>query len=304
MALLSSPVKGFRNFTFAGFGDKFHFLPFALLLLPFLFYQCGNLEKEIDLDLPQYQSQYVVECYLEPGQHFSLLLTRSTPYFEPFPSKPEDFVRNILVDGANVTITHNGKDYKLNNQVFINPVSRKVFNYFNPSFVPNDTLNDFSLKITTPYGKTITSQTRILPVIPIDSLVIQFDAKKDTLARALTYLKDPSPVKNYFRRTIHHNSLDSIPKQDFVTNDDFVDNGKIVFGTAYEYPLGDSIISTIYHIERAYFDFWESTSNAISANGNPFGQPSAIISNLKGDANAIGIFTGLSYSRIKRVIKK
>jgi hypothetical protein len=104
---------------------------------------------------------------------------------------------------------------------------------------------------------------------------------------------------------LHENSLtDSIPQQDFTTNDDYVDDKVIVFGTGYDFKEGDTIYNTMFHIERAYFDFWESTFNAISSNGNPFGQPSSIISNVQGDAGAIGIFTGLSYDRVTTVVTK
>ena len=67
---------------------------------------------------------------------------------------------------------------------------------------------------------------------------------------------------------------------------------------------GDTIYNTIFHIDRAYYNFWESTFNAVSSNGNPFGQPSAVISNLEGNAGAIGIFTGLSYDRVMTIVKK
>jgi hypothetical protein len=83
-----------------------------------------------------------------------------------------------------------------------------------------------------------------------------------------------------------------------------VDDNKMVFGSPYDYATGDTVFTTIFHIDRAYFDFWESTFHAISANGNPFGQPSSIISILSGDANALGIFTGLSYDRVAVVIEK
>lgn len=276
----------------------------ALLLLIVSFQSCGNLEKEIDLELPLYESQYVVECYLEPGQAFSLALTRSVPYFEPFPSDPLQFVDQILVDSAEVTITHNGQDYVLANGLFLNPFTSKIYNYYNAELVPEDFDNDFSLKITTPDGKTITATTRILPVVPIDSIVVEFDEEQDTLARALTYISDDPNTVDFYRRMIHENSLDSIPDQDFTTNDDFVDDKKIVFGTGYDFTEGDTIYNTIFHIDRAYFDFWESTFNSINSNGNPFGQPSSIISNLSGDAGAIGIFTGLNYDRVMTIVTK
>jgi hypothetical protein len=191
----------------------------------------------------------------------------------------------------------------LSNIPFFNPLTKKAFNYFNPTLVPQDYDNSFSLEIITPDGKNINAKTRLLPVIPIDSVVIERNEKVDTLFRVLTYLTDVPNQENYYRRMLHHNSLDSIPEQDFTTFDDFVDDGKIVFGSGYDFEEGDTVYNTIFHIDRAYFDFWESTFNAVNANGNPFGQPSAIISNLQGDAGAIGIFTGLSYDRVMSIIK-
>jgi hypothetical protein len=286
--------------------DRLFWPFFALLLFTFSFTACGNLEKEITLDLPEYEPQYVVECYLEPGQPFSLLLTKSTPYFQPFPDDLLNFVEAIVVDSAEVTITHDGIDYVLANEPTINPTTLKLYNYTNPTLVPMEYDHDFSLKITTPDGKTITATTRILPVVPIDSIVVEFDEEKDSLARCLTYITDDPNTVDFYRRMIHQNSLlDSIPQQDFTTNDDFVDDRIIVFGTGYDFKEGDTIYNTIFHIERAYFDFWESTFNSISSNGNPFGQPSSIISNLESsDGKALGIFTGLSYDRVMTIVTK
>jgi len=299
-------MKLFFNSIIKNNGASLLYTVFASLLISFSFSACGNLEKEINLDLPEYQPQYVVECYLEPGQPFNLLLTKSTPYFEPFPSDPLQYVQNILVDSAEITISHNGVDYVLENGAFINPFTFKIYNYSNSTLVPTDFDNDFSLKITTPDGETITATTRLLPVVPIDSVVVEFDDEQDTLARCLTYLTDEPNTRDYYRRMIHQNSLlDSIPQQDFTTNDDYVDDKVIVFGTGYDFKEGDTIYNTIYHIDRAYYDFWNSTFNSINSNGNPFGQPSTIVSNVQSsDGRAMGIFTGLNYDRVMTIVKK
>ncbi len=277
---------------------------FLAIVATLFFTACGNLEKEISLDLPVYESQLVVECYLEPGQPFTLALTKSAAYFDPFPTDELEFLESINVDSAEVVIRHNGEEYVLANQLYFNPLTNKIANYYNSKIVPSDFDNDFELTIKTKDGKTITATTRILPVVPIDSVVVEFDEERDTLARALTYLTDNKNTEDYYRRMSHLNSLDSVPEQDFTTFDDFVDDGKIVFGSGYEYTVGDTVYNTIFHIERAYFEFWESTFNALNANGNPFGQPSGIISNVKGDGNPIGIFTGLSYDRKMTIITK
>lgn len=274
--------------------------------IPFLFLMsitACNLEKEIEIDLPDYESQIVLECYLEPGQPFALTLSRSAGYFDPLPAFDFSFIDKIVEKRAQVTITHNGKTYLLSERLVFNPLTQKVYNYYASEVVPADFEHPFELKITTQDGKTIEATTKLLPVVPIDSIVVEF-AEKDTLARVLTYLTDVPGQRNYYRRMLHDVSLDSIPEQDFLTDDRIIDNKVLAFGTAYDYAVGDTVFNTIFHIDEAYYNFLESVFNASNSNGNPFGQPSPIISNLRGTADAIGIFTGLSYDRRRTIIEK
>ena len=259
-----------------------------------------DLEKEVAIELPEYQSRLVIECYLEPGQPFSLLLSRSLPYFDPFPPLNQEFLENILVDSAQVEIFHEGKTYELSNQLAFNPLTRKIFNYYSSEKVPFDTLSSFELMVTLPDGHVVSGTTRLLGAVPIDSLVTQF-ADMDTLARVLTYFTDNPDEENYYRRMFHQSSLDSNAIQDF-SIDDRILEGTAVFGTGYNYVVGDTIICTLFHIDRAYYEFLESLEDAVNANGNPFAQPSPIISNLSG--NAIGIFTGISYDRKAIILRK
>ncbi len=275
-----------------------------VLAAPLLFgLTACNLEQEIEIELPPYESRIALECYLEPGGPFALALTKTAPYFEDFPTLDDRFLQNILEDSATVIIRHQGQEYPLQNRIFFNPFTGKLFNYVSLTPVPEDYDNDFELSIVTKNGRTITATTRLLPKVPIDSVVVQF-AENDTLARVLTYFSDDPGKANYYRRMIHKSSLDSIPLQDFATDDRFVDNGRFVFGTNYEFAVGDTIINTLFHIDKAYYDYFDSVQTAFFSNGNPFAQPSPIISNLKGTANAIGIFTGLSYDRVFTIIRK
>ena len=116
------------------------FFAFAFV---FFLYSCGGLEKEIDLELPVYESQIAVECYLEPGQPFILLLTKSAAYFDAFPTEELEFVESILEQEAEVTIRHKGVTYDLRNEIFFNPITNKVYNYFNAELVPEEFDNDF-----------------------------------------------------------------------------------------------------------------------------------------------------------------
>jgi hypothetical protein len=262
-----------------------------------------NLEKEIEIDLPDYESQIVLECYLEPGKPFALTLSRSASYFDPLPAFDLSFLDKIVEKGAQVTITHKGETYTLQEQNIFNPFTQKVYNYFSSELVPADFEHPFELKIITQDGKTIEATATLVPIIPIDSIVVEF-ADNDTLARVLTYLTDIPGQRNFYRRMLHDVSLDSIPEQDFLADDRIVDKNVVAFGTGYDYAVGDTVFNTIFHLDEAYYNFLESVFNASSSNGNPFGQPSPIISNLRGTADAIGIFTGLSYDRKQTIIEK
>ena len=263
-----------------------------------------NLDKEIDLNLPVYDGQLVVECYLEPGKPFNLLLTESTGFFDPFSTEADQFLNEILVnDAQRVEIEHGGETYVLQQGIFFDFGTKKVYNYQNPELVPEDYDQDFKLHITTSDGKTVTAQTRLLPVVPIDSVVVSWEAV-DTLAFVLTYFTDDPGQDNYYRRMIHQTSLDSTALQDFVTSDRLVENNVVVFGTGPDFAVGDTIINTIFHIDRAYYEFYESVQNAIIAGTSPFGSPGKLIGNVEGDAGAVGIFTGLSYDRVMTIIQK
>ncbi|MCB0578283.1 MAG: DUF4249 domain-containing protein [Phaeodactylibacter sp.] len=261
-----------------------------------------DLEQEVDIDLPEYESRIILECYLEPGQPFSLLLSRSQPFFDPFPALNQDFLSNILIDSARIEIAHNGRTYVLENRLAFNPQTRKVFNYYSSEKVPFDTIAPFELSVTLPDGRTISGTTRILPAVEIDSLVVQF-AESDTLARVLTYFTDDTSERNYYRRMFHQSSLDSSAVQDFSVDDRILE-GTAVFGTGYNYSEGDTVISTLFHIDRSYYEFLESVGDALGSNGNPFAQPSPIISNLEGTVDAVGIFTGISYDRKAIILEK
>ncbi len=262
-----------------------------------------NLEKEISINLPEYEPRLALECYLEPGQPFVLTLSKTAPYFEPFPALDARFLQSILEDSATVVIKHKGQSYTLQNRLLFNPLTGKLYNYVSNSLVPEDYSADFELEVVTRQGKTITATTRLLPKVPIDSVVVQF-APNDTLARVLTYFMDNPDTRNYYRRILHKSRLDTIPLQDFTVDDRFVTNGRFVFGTNYEFAVGDTVFNTLLHIDRAYYDYFDSVQTAFFSNGNPFAQPSPINSNLKGTANAIGIFTGLSYDRVMTVVRR
>jgi hypothetical protein len=270
-----------------------------------LYFSACNLTKDVDIVLPAYDPQPVVECYLEPGKPFRLLLTRSYGFFDPL-GIDSSFIPKTLWNGATVTISHNGHTDTLQNITTyeFNPV--KFFNYTGTNLVDPTPGVRYDLKIIVPGKGDITATTTMLKLVPIDSVVVEWDAKTDTSARAraLTYITDDLSTVDYYRRMLNIGSLDSVPKQDFVSEDKLSTKSTVAFGTGYSLKNGQVMYSTIFHIDQPYYDFLRTVSLAISGNGNPFAQPSTIKSNVTGSANPLGIFTCLVYDRVKTILKK
>ena len=262
-----------------------------------------NLEQEIDLELPVYESQLVVESYLQPGEPYTVLLTQSAGFFDPFPSENDEFLEQILVDDAQVAILHNGNRYELENGLFFNPFTLQLFNYGTTEIMPEDFDNDFELEVITATGQRATASTRLLAPVSLDSIIFDGNNSADSTLSALTYFEDEfRESDNFYRFMIHRATLDSL-YSDFVFSDRVVETSTVVVGTAPDFAVGDTLINTLIHITPEYYDFYNSVQGAIFSNGNPFAQPGGIISNIEGDANATGIFTTLQIDRVTSIIE-
>ncbi len=273
---------------------KYPFVLFAISSV-LLWWSSCNLQKDIDVDLPAYDSELVVECYLEPGKPYRLLLSESQAYFDNVNENP-------FIENAEVIITHRGVSETLPYGNFLDTEFNKFYNYQSTILVPAHYNEDFTLSITDDRGRTVSGTTQILNIIDIDSLVLQFNAT-DTAALILSYFNEPQDQKNWYRRQLHKGETVATAQvdQDFITDDILeTDNGQYVFGSAFDYTFGDTIFSTLYHLDESYYDFLLSAFDAISANGNPFATPSQIRSNVDG---GLGVFTGLSYDRDTLIVQ-
>ncbi|MEL6944210.1 MAG: DUF4249 family protein, partial [Bacteroidota bacterium] len=200
-------INKLRSFLFAK----------ALIALFFFFSAC-NLTQEVEIELPEYENQVMVEAYLVPGQPFTLLLTQSFSYFAPIPINNEEYIEQLFIPDAEVIIRYDDKEVELENALSFNPFTGKLFNYGAAVPVPELYDTEFELEVRTAEGETITASTFIPEPIPIDSVVIQFD-DRDSLARALTYWTDMPNQTNYYRRLFAEGARDSV-EIDFILDDD------------------------------------------------------------------------------------
>lgn len=310
-----------------------------LLCLIALIAAC-DLERDIDIKLPEYESEIVVESYIEPGQPLRALVTESLSYTElPSPTPldentiinitadgqqlpplalselrnligtdttemqlVEGFVNFIeligLISGATVTINHAGQDYTLEEGIYFDFDNIKIYNYGNPYIVPADYNNDFSIQATDNQDRSATASTRILPPIPIDSIVYFFNSEDTASIQA--WFTDDAATENYYRFMVHGSNLIDDLYQDATINDRFFNGDDVPLGTDFNFGIGDTSIVTLFHIDETYHDFYETYEEAFFANGNPFAQPAQILTNIEGGR---GIFTALSYVRDTVIIE-
>lgn len=253
---------------------------FSILLM-----SCG-LEQEVDLNLPIYETEMVVECYLEPGRPHQMLLTESAAFFD----NPDV---NLITD-ASVLIKYNDREVPLAFNLNFDNETGKVYTHRNGLPVPQDISGEISLEIDQPStGRQIRAVSKVMPPVEINLIQPRYNPDSSRVLLLIGFADIPNE-RNYYRFVVQKDSLTASPEVSFTLNDDINDNGNIVLGTGFAFERGDTAFVTVYHIEKAYFDFLESRDAAISANGNPFGQPAAIRSNVQGGT---GIFTNLIYDR-------
>ncbi len=281
-----------------------------LFLFGLLLGSCRGLENSLNIELEAEEHELIVECYLEVGKPYQLLLTETKDFSEVVNICP--FIRDAIV-----TITHNGVVDTLQEAEFtgggcstivpyFNEDSTRFFNYGSASICPRDFSSPFVLEVwDTTNDRYATASIQLLPSVPIKSFNYTFEA--DSLAYAFIDCEDDLNGYNHYRVMIHKNSLSKRaesglfrkvrvnPEIDETMYDrDLFINGVISATTASIFRPGDTIIGTIYHIDETYHNFLISVRAAQDANNIPFVEPSSIVSNIQGGS---GIFTFLSYDR-------
>lgn len=262
---------------------------YFLLPLIAVFYGC-DMDKDIEIELPVHKPQLVVEGYLEPGKPFRIAVQESASYFDP-PTPP-------LVPDAEVVITHNGRRIELAYKPKLDNVTGFLYTHSSNEIMDGKPGDIYGLEVTDGKGRKVTGFTTILPAVPIDTVEWRFN--EEELALLLTSFQDNGDTENYYRYMTHRDSLNHDSDREFFAPDALNNGKRVTYGSNFRYELGETLIVTLFNIEKQYFDFLASTDNAKDANGNPFAQPTRIRSSVQG---GLGIFTNLAYDRKTVIIK-
>jgi len=273
-----------------------------------------DLQKDIDVPIPAYDSQLVVECYLVPGQPVRLLIQEAVPFkaapdpiIVPGPDGP-DTLRLALVPRA-VAVISGPRDYvdTIRFSPSVDTTSKNIRGYTHTSFRPFNGRpgETYSLVVYDDEGRRVTGTTTVLAPVPINTVDVAFNPDEpweEAKASVLMRFQDPAPGGDFYRYQVNQIARGRLDRrQGFAFPDDQFNGRESSVGSSYRFPQGDTMEVVLYHIDRAYYNYLRSVDDAQDANGNPFAQPARIKSTVEG---GLGVFTNLAADRRRLILKR
>lgn len=274
-----------------------------------------DLENDIDVVLPAYTPELVVECYLREGEIPRLSVVESGAYLpsaatgtdQPVITLPTATTPTlgIGINGntiqvpvdvtANLTLP-DGQVVPLRFAPGIDPVTRKVFTHIGTAPLATQPGQQFGLVVRDTRNRRVTGTATVPTFIPIDTVRYEFNSASgpDRQANLLTRWTDPAATADFYYLLLNKQREPNDDSGDYLLNDELFNGQTYTAPTTYRFEPGDTMTATLYHMERAHYNFQQSVLGAVSANGNPFAQPARIRSTVQG---GLGVFAVLVTDR-------
>lgn len=154
-------------------------------------------QREIDLELPDYQSKLVVEGTIENGAPAMVMLSRSVPYFSEI--SLDVLMNEVLVSGSQARVfvtSETGETEELTWRIA--PEAPYYVAFMGDRVIGRE---DTHYTLTVEYdGKTYTAETYIPKTFDLDSIGFDQSAEmlNDTMASIRMLLSDPADEVNYY----------------------------------------------------------------------------------------------------------
>lgn len=274
-----------------------------------------NLENEVDVVMPPYTPELVVECYLQPGEIPRLTVVESGAYLpsvangtgQPTITLPTAAVPTLGLGINGITIQlpvdvtvnltlPSGQVMPMRFLPGIDPVTRKVFTHIGSAPLAMQPGQRFALDVRDTRNHHVTGTAAVPTLVPIDSVRYGFNGLSgpDRKANFITRWTDPAATADYYYLLLNEINEPNDEVGDYLLNDQLFNGQTYTALTTYRFAPGDTMTATLYHMEPAYYEFQQSVLGAIRANGNPFAQPARIRSTVQG---GLGVFTVLMADR-------
>lgn len=286
------------------------------ILLGMLFSQC---QKEIEVDLPDYNRKIVIEGSIENGQPAMVTVSHSVPYFSNIDL--ETLLNDVFIRDAEVFVTSStGETEQLTLPIpslsNLNPEA--LFTYTGHTLLGEP---GKSYTLTVRYdGKEYKSTSMMVEPVRLDSAWLAFRDANDTMPTSRIQLTDRASTHDYymFRIKVHGKKLHdrlwvtSMP----VAFDDATFNGQTV---NYEilranpsalfmaemsdeekeeyyritYRKGDTVYLKTSLMDYDGFQYWSAMTYELAVGQNPFMSPAPVPCNISGE-NVIGNWTAFA----------
>jgi hypothetical protein len=262
---------------------------------------CKSLQNDVNVPLPYYANQLVVEAYLEDNKVPRLTVTESVPYLDEGQAAAAGSVVLPLPNGLKVQIPSDvavtltlpgGQPMPLRFRPGLDSTTGKYYTHIGTARLSARAGQQFGLDAQDQRGRHVTGTAIVPALIRIDSAKYKFNdlAGSEQRAYFLTKWTDPAATTDYYRLMLHKGKPSNNSETDNDVTDRLFNGLAYAQVTRYRFRRGDTITATLYHVDSLYYNFRQSTRDARNANGNPFAQPSGIRSTVQG---GLGVFTVL-----------
>ena len=295
------------------------FRNFLLIIMGLMSITLTSCQKEIEVDVPDYERKIVIEGRIENGSPAMVIVSRSVDYFAPL--NLETLMNDVFITDAVVTVSCDGVSEQLRFMPCLD--SPIYFAYVgdttSASCIKGEPGKRYDLRVEIG-DKVYTSSTTIVEPFHLDSVWLAFANEQDTMPTTRIQLSDNPDTHDYymFQIKVHGKRLhDRLWVTSFpVAFDDATFNGQTVNYeilranpsdlfesnmTAEEkdefyrvtYRKGDTIYMKTSLIDYDGFQYWSAMTYGISVGQNPFMSPAPVPCNIKGE-NVIGNWCGFA----------
>lgn len=297
----------------------------SLIVSAILLHACT---KEVQIDIPGFESQVVVDGRIETGGYPIVLLSRSQDLYTP--ALLSAYVASFISD-ATVSVSDGSTTVALEYVAVsslpiesqktvaemlraelsdVQAVPLFVYSTTNPSMLGVEG-KTYTLTIVD-QGKTLSGSTTLAPPVALDSLEWIAESSDTTYGVCRATLSDPAGQRNAYKWEMKNITNTGSGPKDIVFysssspyfSDQFFDGLTLDFDTRYSkmdttYPPGlkrhfkrfDSVVIKMSRVDDAVYSYYERREAQRGSNGNPFATPVNVPSNISG---ALGIWAGIS----------
>ncbi|WP_180754645.1 DUF4249 family protein [Hymenobacter sp. DG01] len=280
-----------------------------------------DLQNDVDVVMPAYTPELVVECYLEAGQVPRLTVVESGAYLpstvggtdQPTITLPTATTPTLGLGINGITIQvpvdvtvnltlPSGQVMPMRFAPGIDPVTRRVFTHIGTSPLALQPGQRFALDVRDTRDHHITGTAGVPTFVPIDSVRYGFNGRsgEDRQANFITRWTDAGATADYYRLLLTTTREPNDSEGDYLVSDQLFNGQSYMAPTTYRFMPGDTMTATLYHLEADYYNFQQSVMGAISGNGNPFSQPARIRSTVQG---GLGVFAVLVADRRTLILR-